>query len=179
MGIKLANNAISRLSGNITNSATTITLISGDGAKFPSLAAGDFFPLTLVKASGDLEIVRATARSGDTITVQRAQEGTAAQAFLAGNGSSTFNLPDLRGEFIRGWADGRAVDTGRAFGSAQTDDFKSHQHNQQHNGTGTQSTQMPSGGGTLGTTTSVVLTTATGGAETRPRNVALLACIKT
>jgi hypothetical protein len=37
----------------------------------------------------------------------------------AGNGSSTFNLPDLRGEFIRGWDNGRGIDTGRAFGSTQ------------------------------------------------------------
>lgn len=39
--------------------------------------------------------------------------------FGAGNGTNTFNLPDLRGEFIRGWADDRSVDTGRVFGSAQ------------------------------------------------------------
>lgn len=36
-----------------------------------------------------------------------------------GNGSTTFNLPDLRGEFIRGWDDSRGVDSGRAFGSNQ------------------------------------------------------------
>ncbi len=39
--------------------------------------------------------------------------------FGAGNGSTTFNLPDYRGEFLRGWDDGRGVDSGRAFGSAQ------------------------------------------------------------
>lgn len=37
----------------------------------------------------------------------------------AGNGSTTFGLPDLRGEFLRGWDDGRGVDTGRVIGSAQ------------------------------------------------------------
>lgn len=37
----------------------------------------------------------------------------------AGDGSNTFNVPDLRGEFIRGWSAGRAVDTGRTFGSSQ------------------------------------------------------------
>lgn len=36
-----------------------------------------------------------------------------------GDGSTTFNLPDLRGEFLRGYDDGRAVDTGRVFASAQ------------------------------------------------------------
>ena len=39
----------------------------------------------------------------------------------AGDGRSTFNLPDLRGEFMRGWDDGRGIDRGRAFGSAQGD----------------------------------------------------------
>ena len=39
--------------------------------------------------------------------------------FGAGDGSTTFNLPELRGEFIRGWDNGRGVDAGRAFGSAQ------------------------------------------------------------
>ncbi|MDO4693034.1 MAG: phage tail protein [Eikenella sp.] len=38
-----------------------------------------------------------------------------------GNGSTTFNLPDLRGEFVRGWDDGRSVDRGRAIGSTQGD----------------------------------------------------------
>ncbi len=38
----------------------------------------------------------------------------------AGDGSTTFNIPDLRGEFIRGWDNGRGVDAERAFGSTQT-----------------------------------------------------------
>ena len=46
----------------------------------------------------------------------------------AGDGRSTFNLPDLRGEFIRGWDDGRGVDAGRVFGSAQAHALQSHQH---------------------------------------------------
>ena len=36
-----------------------------------------------------------------------------------GDGSNTFNVPDLRGEFIRGWDNGRAVDSGRTFGTFQ------------------------------------------------------------
>ncbi len=50
-------------------------------------------------------------------------------AFGSGNGATTFNLPDLRGEFIRGWDHGRNIDTGRAFGSGQEDRFQSHSHN--------------------------------------------------
>lgn len=36
-----------------------------------------------------------------------------------GDGVSTFALPDLRGEFVRGFDDGRGVDAGRRFGSVQ------------------------------------------------------------
>ncbi|HHL3632610.1 phage tail protein [Neisseria polysaccharea] len=39
----------------------------------------------------------------------------------AGDGRTTFNLPDLRGEFVRGWDDGRGIDSRRALGSAQSD----------------------------------------------------------
>ncbi|MGK2740534.1 phage tail protein [Tepidicaulis sp. LMO-SS28] len=48
--------------------------------------------------------------------------------FGAGDGSTTFNLPDLRGEFIRGWDDGRGVDSGRMLGSWQDQLFESHGH---------------------------------------------------
>ena len=40
----------------------------------------------------------------------------------------TNELPDLRGEFIRGWDDGRGIDAGRALLSAQSDLFKAHHH---------------------------------------------------
>ena len=46
----------------------------------------------------------------------------------AGDGSTTFLLPDDRGEFKRGWDNGRGVDEGRAFGSAQSDQYRSHLH---------------------------------------------------
>jgi len=46
----------------------------------------------------------------------------------AGNGSSTFNVPDLRGEFVRGWDDSRGVDSGRNFGTSQADENKQHNH---------------------------------------------------
>jgi len=44
--------------------------------------------------------------------------------FGNGDGSTTFNVPDLRGEFVRGWDDGRGVDSGRSFGSAQLDQMQ-------------------------------------------------------
>jgi hypothetical protein len=103
----------------------------------------------------------------------------AAIGYTFGGSGASFNLPDLRGEFIRGWDDSRGVDTGRVFGSAQTDLFKSHQHDFPPgvgNNTGTYifGRVMASGGFGGGT----IITNETGGAETRPRNIALLACIK-
>jgi len=93
----------------------------------------------------------------------------------SGDGSTTFNLPDLRGEFIRGWDAGRGVDSGRVFGSSQLDDFASHDHPlfNQISGPGTSVISGPSGSNTINTVTG-----STGGTETRPRNVALLPCIK-
>lgn len=48
--------------------------------------------------------------------------------FGPGDGSTTFTLPDLRGQFSRNWDDGAGVDTGRGIGTYQADDIKSHTH---------------------------------------------------
>jgi len=114
--------------------------------------------------------------------------------FGAGDGATTFGIPDLRGEFLRGWDDARGVDAGRVFGTGQTDALQ--------NITGALNlmratlgvTMTASGAFQTATTTSFndanagaapyynttfdasrVARTAT---ETRPRNIALLACIK-
>jgi microcystin-dependent protein len=98
--------------------------------------------------------------------------------FGNGDGSTTFNLPDIRGEFIRGYDDGRGVDGNRLIGSLQNDALKNHKHyvNALFGG-------QPSGQGFAGANPSTDRyitgqTEATGGTETRPRNIALLACIK-
>jgi microcystin-dependent protein len=52
-------------------------------------------------------------------TTYSALFGVVGTMFGPGNGSTTFNLPDLRGEFIRGLDDGRGVDAGRGLGSKQ------------------------------------------------------------
>lgn len=85
MGLKLTNNGVSKLASSLAADDTTVAVLPGDGAKFPALAAGDWFPATLIKVDGSSEIVKATARSIDSFTVERAQEGTAALNFNAGD----------------------------------------------------------------------------------------------
>lgn len=79
-----ANNAGSTLVSLATNAATTLTLT--DGAAFPSPTGGDFCLLTLTQADAETawEIVKCTARSGNDLTVVRAQEGTTAVEWGAG-----------------------------------------------------------------------------------------------
>ena len=66
------------------------------------------------------------------------------EQYGAGNGSSTFNLPDLRGEFIRGFDNGRGVDSGRSIATSQTADNQSHNHS--INISGTANTKSLTGG---------------------------------
>ena len=115
--------------------------------------------------------------------------------FGAGDSSTTFNLPNLRGEFIRGWDNGRGVDDSRAFGSAQGDatalpntDFTTnttgtHSHSydggdRQNVGSGGQSQPVSQGGNNTGSAGSHSHTIEGGDDETRPRNIAMLYCIK-
>lgn len=97
-----------------------------------------------------------------------------------GDGSTTFNIPDLRGEFIRGWDDARGIDAGRGIGTWQDSNNKSHTHNFRggNAATGGNIYNAASGNGgpgyTIEATGSIV---SQGGVEARPRNVALLACI--
>lgn len=106
----------------------------------------------------------------------------------AGDGSTTFNLPNLLGEFIRGWDDGRGVDPARVFGSSQEDAFQGHFHGWRQFpalGGGSGNTPLAQPGGSIrsdivtGPLSDGVNGTPRTASETRPRNVALLACIKT
>jgi len=112
-----------------------------------------------------------------------------------GDESTTFNLPDLRGEFIRGYDNSRGIDTGRTFASSQGDAIRdipgtwrdAYDHGTASTGaiveilsnspTGDTALATPSqtGGRRYEFDASNVVPTAN---ENRPRNIAVLYCIK-
>lgn len=178
-----------------TNMAATKGYVDTQIAAIP--AAQDLTPAGTViwtaRSSAPTGYLKANgaAISRSTYTALFSAIGT---IYGAGDGSTTFNLPDLRGEFIRGWDDGRGVDSGRSFASTQSFSTSasglsvspsSHSHSytdETNNGTGggqggggantgTQTLSKTTGGTSLSVTSSAT--------ETRPRNIALLACIKT
>lgn len=100
-----------------------------------------------------------------------------------GEAQGFFRLPEARGEFLRGWDHGRGVDVGRELGSNQLDAFKSHGHgapmwasNVVDNTGGPFFVGADAGG--VATGTNFTNLTSTGGEETRPRNLAVMWCIK-
>jgi len=119
---------------------------------------------------------------------------TIGTAFGAGDGSTTFNIPDLRNEFVRGASSTRNV------GTKESDQFKEHRHSGTTSTAGEHAhggvpqrrsdTDRGTGGSSLfsvdntgstsnaGSHNHTFNTTLVGGSETRPRNVALQFCIK-
>jgi len=99
--------------------------------------------------------------------------------FGAGDSATTFNLPDMRGEFARGWDNSRGIDPARAFGSAQADELEAHTHSVQPPAASDDTASGLTTTGTGGAETITPYNTAsTGGTETRPRNIALMFIIK-
>ena len=99
--------------------------------------------------------------------------------FGAGDGSTTFLIPDLRGEFMRGWDDSRGIDASRVFGSAQAEEIGEHDHGVDAGSflymNGSSGAGRAYGGGAANFFTTWLDYASN---ETRPRNIALLACIK-
>lgn len=87
-----ANNAKSTLAAPIGPTDTTLTLAAGDGSLFPSPGAGQGFTLSMFDqaTARTTEIMLCTSRTGDTLTVTRAQEGTPANSWLAGDFANLF-----------------------------------------------------------------------------------------
>ncbi|WP_455479205.1 phage tail protein [Bartonella sp. B23] len=119
-----------------------------------------------------------------------------------GDGSSTFNIPDLRGMFLRGLDNGKELDKGRLLGSRQEESFKEHSHEGKTDLTGEHTHKLDkfpivavdihaglvrhyyNGTGDMETVPAgdhehKVILEKTGGDETRPVNVAVVYAIKT
>jgi len=106
--------------------------------------------------------------------------------------ANTFNIPDYRGEFLRGWDHGAANEPDRAsrtnrgdgttgdnIGTKQASQYKSHSHstalyNNNGSGTGNRVEEILSYQATTGSAG----TSSSGGNETRPRNVNVMPCIR-
>ena len=185
---------------------TTLTQFEGyNGSAWGEIAngvpAGSVFSFaTTTPPSGYLECNGAAVSRSTYASLFSAISTT----WGVGDGSSTFNLPDLRGQFVRGWDNSAGVDSGRSFASSQTDQNKEHTHSvtdpgHVHTTTFDNKKYFPGGGSTsvsyggaggypadvftmssatTGISVSISQNNA-GGSEARPRNIAMMYIIKT
>ena len=181
---------------------TTLTQFEGyNGSAWGEIAngvpAGSVFTFASTTVpSGYLECNGAAVSRSTYATLFAAISTT----FGVGDGSATFNLPDLRGQFVRGWANNATGtgDDGRSFASSQADQNKTHGHTasvtdpgHKHvtKGHGTQddggsNLTGSTSGGTSSTSmndanTGISVSVASdGGAEVRVKNIALMYVIK-
>lgn len=150
--------------------------------------AGTIFPFAMTTVPTGYLACNGAAISRSTYATLYAAIGN---TWGSGDGSTTFNVPDFRGYFLRGWDNGAGVDPARAFASSQADEFLSHKHT-----TSIDPDQLPGapaarididgvvGNWTMGpgnrpqTGVSFSMNN-TGGSETRPKNYAVQYGIKT
>lgn len=182
--------ALPAISGAALTSLTSANLTGAlpaiSGAALTDLSGTPTGALLYFAAStAPTGFIKANGASLDTTTYA---DLFAIVGYTYGGSGASFTLPDLRGEFMRGWDDARGIDSGRAFGSAQTDVIKAHNH--LGGSYGIHDSKPPAYGGVyiysqnplgrwVGSNSMYQAWTSTdGGSETRPRNVALLACIK-
>jgi len=175
------------ISNGINTLKATISQIRGSSGAI----TGSIIMWPLNTAPEGYLVCNGLAVSRSTYSALFAVLGT---TYGAGDGSTTFNVPDYRGQFLRGWANGSSTDPDRAsrtnrgdgttgdnVGTKQADDFKSHNHSMLY-GTGDYPNPYYAARGAppfgLVTGNQGLMGTA-GGSETRPTNVYINYCIKT
>jgi microcystin-dependent protein len=218
--VALATNAQTQTGTDATRAVTPASLASAASLFVPP---GAVLPFAMAVTPSGWLAANGAAVSRTLYPALFAAIGT---LYGVGDGNSTFNLPDLRGYFVRGSgtnSDGTASGT---FGQKQADDFESHTHtgstgaggdhthtastntagNHSHgysapNSYQQDTTNSPANGkratsnanlntsaagdhshtvtiGAAGNHSHTVTIGAEGGTETRPKNIALLYCIK-
>ncbi len=212
---KLATNAVTTvkiLDANVTEGKLASESVSTAKLKATTTSGMGFNPVgTVIWFAGSTAPTGYLKCNGDAIP-----NGTGSVQSISSNYSALYaivggNIPDIRGEFIRGWDDGKGTDSGRAIRSTQTDQNDSHTHTatstvsdpgHNHSASTSFGAAKNIGGNTGGgdppdqrvteqtitptitvasNTTGVSVSTSNatqGGNEARPRNIALLACIK-
>lgn len=179
--------------GSVTNKIMTpsVTKTLLDSYNFVPSGAIIAFAMNVAPTSAGWLACSGAAVSRTTYASLYAAIGT---TYGSGDGSTTFNLPDFRGTFLRGLDNSRGIDTGRTIGSYQLDELKTHDHSLTDPGhfhtvvvagqdtSGSTNIDGSTNSGTAkptSTTTTGITINATGGTETRPKNYAILYCIKT
>jgi hypothetical protein len=84
MPVLFTNNATTTLGSSILVGDTSLTVASSSGALFPVTTSGYFY-VALINSSNQIEFVKVTARSSDTFTIVRAQNGSTARPYAAGD----------------------------------------------------------------------------------------------
>lgn len=197
-GVSLTGTTLNVTDGGGNQSVDLSSLMDGTGTDNQTLSLSG---LTISISNGNSITIPNNVPAG---AVMAFNLNACPTGWIKANGQNS--TPDLRGEFIRGLDDGRGVDIGRTLTSTQSDELKSHSHKSPWandiSGSGSPTLQsstlylgnVTSNGGTAagfrdgtnigdlgntnGSTDHVLRTTLTGGNETRPRNIALLYCIK-
>lgn len=168
--------------GYIKVNGTTAATISTAGIVSGGIPAGAVMPFAMNSAPSGWLAADGTAVSRTDYATLFAAIGT---THGAGNGTTTFNLPDLRGIFVRGSGSQTISGTtyNKTFAAKETDDFRSHSHGGSIRYTPGSNIVHTLTGGPTAVVTGYAYdggnnTGSTGGTETRPANIALLYCIK-
>ena len=160
--------------GGVTKSTTVSNFGVPVGAVFH--LATSTVPVGYLKCNGNV------VPNGSGTVQGVTADFSALYSALSNTYGSLGQLPDLRGEFVRGFDDGRGIDPGRSFGSNQSHELYSHNHGLSDNTASEQNDFFGGSSNNYGlkqfSNTNYGTTNTTGGSETRPRNVALMAVIK-
>lgn len=174
-----------------TSGANKLLQLDGTG-KLPAVDGSQLTGISTIQAGAVSYFALTSAPTGwlkaNGAAISRT---TYAALFLAigttygvGDGATTFNLPDLRGEFVRGWDDGRGVDAGRGIGTFQngtqlTNGIRGTSNTTRIFPTLNDAEEVATNAVSVGNNTAAEPANGLGNTfRTRPRNVALLACIK-